>query len=412
MELVKNRWSNFSIQLMEGVISSSAMVFVAGETVIPMVLSTLGADPFWITMSPILPLIGLSLGTPLTAGAIDRFAVQKKAVLICGIFQRIPYFLMAAFCFLITDGKVAGMLIGLCLLAYGIATGAAIAPWFRFLQKTVPHKLVGRLFALRFGISSVIGLGCGFLVSFLLNQVPGKNGFGLLFLLSSLLFISAMYFQYKVREPAATIRTGAGSATYGEILGKEEFKKLILVRIFQCAILIDLAYIPIHAKSALNLGESSAGLFTALVVVGAVAGNVCGGFLINKVGERQIMQWSLYSYLTVLVLCFFMFHIVLVLALFFLLGFSRDLWNTAQSTVMVNLFDARLIGRGTALMFMLLLPFLLLAGFIGSSIIKHFNSFYLLTAVSITLLLPALWAVRGLPQFAKNKGKKHGSTAA
>jgi MFS family permease len=403
------RYSNFTLHTIDGICGAAGMSFVAAETILPGMLKQLSAPAWMITLAPALVLFGSALPAALVVPVINRLPRKKEFILRWGTtLQRGPYFLLLPLMLLVSDQRILAWLIFLATFAIGLGVGNAVPPWIRLLAKTVAPSQIPRLIALRFLFGGVFGFAGGmFVVKNVLARWPDRFGYAILFACASFFFALSIYFFARIREPAESPERLAefesGNASYLELFRNRDILNFQLGRIFYCGIFFAAGLLPVQFCRELNLSEGYLGVFAALVVAGAV----CGNFFIVRWTRRHTSRSALLIGLGVYFVIFagalWRGSLIWAMMLFFLLGFARDVWNSAEWSLMVTLPERRLHNKNSAMTMMVMAPPILLAGFGGGALYSATGSFSLLSAIAALLLLPAIYFSWRLPRGANRR---------
>ncbi len=392
--------NNYWLHVCEGVIYISGICFIAYETIMPKIIDALGGAPWTISLAPTLMILGSALPSVLVAGYSDRLPRKKRFVMINCVGQRLPYFLLVPLLLWLDDDHVLVWCVMGAVFVSGVFTGILAPAWFQFVANTVPNRYIPRLFSFRFGLAAVAGIFIGLLVKSILKNYPGNTGFALLFLAAGMLTMSSLFFLSKIREPVKCGKAAQKNEippTYREVIGQRDIILFIIVRGFYCGIYIGLAFIPIRVCQVLELDNSWLGIFAMTVVCGSIAGNVFTSFWTHRFSWRSCQLIGLCGYLLTFLLCLFCRHMAVAVMIFFIMGFSRDVWSSVSSALMLSLPGKRLRSKGTALISIAMAPPLILAGLAGAALFSRFNSYNLLFICAALMMLPAIYFSRKLP---------------
>ncbi|MDD3118506.1 MAG: MFS transporter [Victivallales bacterium] len=390
--------NNFRYHIYDGVLYICGICFIAYETVLPKMIESLDGTAWMISFAPMLTLIGSTFPSVIAAGYVDRLPRKKHYIIVSGIIQRLPFFLTALLLWTMNAPHFLVWCIMTAVFINGIFSGVLSPAWFQFVANTVPARYVPRLFAIRYGLGSAIGIFIGLLVKVILEYWPEKNGFGVLFLAAGMATMASLLAVAKVQEPERRTKTTEAPGSYREVWRQSAIMKFIVVRAFYCGVYIGLAFIPIRICAVLQLPNSWLGIFTLTVVCGAIAGNIFTSIWTHRWSWRTCQIISLAGYGVMFLLCLGCYHLVTALVIFFLLGFSRDVWNSVSAAYMLNLPGPRLRAKGTAFIALTMMPPLLVAGVAGGKLMSWFNSYSLVFIVAALTMIPAIHYSRQLPE--------------
>jgi len=385
--------SNFWLHVCEGVLCLTGISFISFETILPKIIESLGGSGFLISFAPALAILGSALTPLLGANVADRLKYKRNFVGLICVFQRMPYLLVIPVLWFSKDNITAAWLISGTIFIYGLCSGFLSPAWLQLVANTVPERYIPRLFSIRFGISSVLGIFVGWLVKIILEWQPNKTGYGLLFLLAGIMMMAGIRFLMKIREPRVTPKRHYNQipVTYREVLMNSNIMRFIWMRACYCGIFVSLAYIPIKIIDELKLSNSWLGIFIMMVVIGAILGNLFTAFWSHRYSWKNGLIIGLVCYLVVFVLTILCNGIVMALIIFFMLGFAKDVWNSMSSALTISIPGKRLRSRGSAMIALLMAPPIICASMSGALLYGWFDSYNLLFAVSALLMIPTIY---------------------
>lgn len=394
------RLSNFSWHVLDGVFGAFALSFVAAETILPGMLAQLGAPNWMISLAPAVYLIGSGIPGLLISDFTERYARKRDFIIpVCMPVQKGPYFLMPLLLLLISNDQLLAWLIFLGTLIIGLGIGIAVPPWNRMVAKTVAKPLIPRLMAMRLGIGAVLGVLGGYVVKMVLSRWPDRYGYALLFTFCSLAMTASMLSFARIREPKEKLSPTVhrDRVRGGDLLRNRAIRNFLLVRTFYCSTFLALGFMPMQFCRDLRLNEGYLGIFAALVVVGAVGGNVFTAVWTKFHSERSAMLIGLWGYFGLFLLSLYRGSLWSAAAVFLLLGFSRDIWNATGWSMMMTLPEKRQIAKAGALLMLVMVPPMLVMGIIGGKLLEWSGSYNLVATAAALLLLPAILFASRLP---------------
>ncbi len=399
---MKRRFSNFTLHALNGIFGSLAMSFIAAETILPGMLAQLDAPPWMISLSPAIFLLGFALPGIVVSPYTDPLERKYPFLMfICMPVQKIPYFLMPLWLLWISDGPTLAWLVFISTFIIGAGTGIAIPAWVQMIGKTVRPDLVPRLMAARLGFGGALGVLGGFLVKITLSHWPDRYGYALLFTFWSLAMTVSMWAFYHLREPREAAQSLAkvrgNPVSMRELLRCKDIVNYLLVRMCYCGTFLALGFVSVQFMQSLKLDEGYLGIFAALVVGGAVAGNLFISYWTRRFSVRSALKISLMLYMIFFVLTLYRQNLALAFVCFFILGFARDTWESTGWSLMVSLPEKRMAGRAGAMMVLAQAPPILCAGFLGGKLLEWSGSYNLVAVAALLLLIPAYYFAGKLP---------------
>jgi predicted MFS family arabinose efflux permease len=167
--------------------------------------------------------------------------------------------------------------------------------WMDIIGRAVPVTLRGRFFAL----SNLAAAGGGFAGSFLtahvLAAIEAPASFGVCFLCASACMAVSYLALTLVREPAATAASPpVALATYlmriPSLLRRDaNLRWFLLSRAFALVGVMGGGFYTVYALRAWEAPAAEAGVFTALLLAGQIAGNVTLGWVADRMGHRLVI---------------------------------------------------------------------------------------------------------------------------
>jgi len=394
--------SNYTLHAVEGSLYFAGLCFVAFETVLPQMIKSMGGSTWMITIAPVLVTVGCAIPSMFTAEFIDRLPLKKPIIAVTGFLQRIPF--LIAGLLLLAAAWLPGSLVIWALLAAplcsGLAAGVTLPAWFDLVARTVPVERMTSLYAIRYAFGALAGIVIGWLVNVILQHWPDHIGYGLLFICAAAMLFLSYYYFMKIREPAAPEANVSRHqpAEYREVISDRNIQLFLLCRFFSCGSFIGLSFIPIHVLKTLNLPQNWLGYFVIAVICGAISGNLFASFWSRHNNCRSGLFIAISGYIVTFTCCLFTFNGEMALASFFLLGFSRDCWNSFISTLTTALPPRRLRMKSIALVSTLYAPGLILACMVGAALWSMTESYVLVIVISLLSQCLCLAVIRKMPR--------------
>jgi MFS family permease len=338
---------NYLFHVIEGSLFMGGLTFVNADTVLPVLLESLGAPAWVISFAPSLMFIGLILPPLLTVHVVERLDRMLPFVRLMGVFQRLPYLGAALALFFLAERHPVAtvVIVASAPLLSGLLGGVGIAAWMELVSRIIPTRRLSSASALRFAAMGGIGILAGVVIKEVLQRWPGTRGYGLLHLIAfGFLVLSYLTF-FLIREPVAPVRkTGTGLGfratmrSLPDLLGKDvQFRRLLLARMSGIGVFILLPFLPIHVLHVTGREAEFIGTLVLSQMIGTFTGNLAAGYLGDRHGGRAAM---LLSSLVLLLACLAVlvnrweagFYLV-----YFLLGFSVFAANVGFMTLNIEL---------------------------------------------------------------------------
>lgn len=206
----------------------------SAKTVLPWLLSALGAPTFWIGFLVPIRESGSLLPQLLIAGAVRNRPLRKHLWITGGVLQAISLAGMAATAFLMR-GWAAGIAIVSLLILFSLARGLVSVASKDVTGKTIPKTRRGRLTGFTTAVAGVLTLALGALLAVSVPGDPSPEVTAVILLVAAGLWLLASGIFGTVHElPGAT---EGGKDTFRQILGRlnllrtdKPFRRFVIVR--------------------------------------------------------------------------------------------------------------------------------------------------------------------------------------
>lgn len=398
---------NYLLHCIEGGLYIGGLCFTAANTVLPSMVESLGGPAWLISLTPSIMLIGFVWPPLFTAHWIETLPHVKPALMLSGVFQRTPYLLAALVLFFGTGSPLAAVAaVSLAPLLSGFFGGVTITAWQELVAKTVPPNKRSSVWAVRFLISSAIGIGAGPVIERVMEQYPGSPGYGVLHLLTFMfLFVSYVIFGF-IRESSGWCPPPDSHLTLREnlrlvpvLLGNDpRLRRFLVARMFTHGVFILSPFLAIHALRVLNRPESYVGVFVTAQMMGGIVGNLVSGYLGDKHGGKIVMNLGLIVFMVITSGAVFAQTAVGFWVVFFLYGAAYACWQVGGSTLAIEV--SPLDKRAT---YLALIAVTGLPGMLGASVVSTLvwgigESMMLLGILSAGSILAALLFLAGVEE--------------
>lgn len=377
------------------------LAFVAGDTVLPALVNSLGGPAWLIALMPVMGALGFVLPPIFTAHLIQKMPMVKPIVMLTGVMQRLPY-LVSGLALLWFSGNfplIALTAVALAPFLSGSAAGLTITAWQELVAKTIPAHRLSSLWAARNTIGALIGIAGGGIVAAILHRFPGPTGFAYLHLITFTLLASSFGFFTLIRETGPSVHSKAKGLTFGENLqsmpglmrGDSQLRNFISARALINGIYVAIPFLAIHALTTTGNPQSHIGFLITVQMIGGITGNLLAGFLGDRFGGKKAVGAGT-------AVCFLAFLLpiwakseILFLLIFFLLGVAVNCLMVGLGTLSFEIAHPPRRSTYFALMMAVNFPTMLLASGV-SSIVRGLNQSFAVMCV-LSLLCLALSSV-------------------
>ena len=287
---------NFACHVAEGGLYIGGLSFVHSHTVLPRVLEQLGAAPWLVALAPGLLSIGFIAPGLFVAHHIERLATMRSWVVTLGVWQRLPYLVAALMLWLAVEHPAWALPAVLSApLVSGLVGGIAVNAWKEYVASTIPERLRASMWATRFVLGTMLGLGAGGVVSEVLARSPGPRGYALLHLGTFVCVAASFVVFLGTNERARPVRQKQQSFSQfmrgvPALVGSDRrFLLYLWARIPLHAIYILVPFLGIHALRTLDKPDAYLGSLLTFNMLGSLVGYTLAGYSGDRHGGRASM---------------------------------------------------------------------------------------------------------------------------
>jgi MFS family permease len=275
-----------------------ALAFASQATILPAFATTLGAPNIVIGAIPAVSTLGWLLPALFVAGHTETLGQKLPFVLRYTIWERAPYLALALTAFLIAGpAPTLGLaLLLLVLLATTGVSGALLPAWMDVVGHAIPVTLRGRFFAVWSILASLGGLAASFATASILAAVAAPASFGVCFVAASLCMALSYVALTLVKEPPAPAPPAERvplRVYLGRIpaLLRRDGNMTWFLAARGCAVVgvMSSGFFTVYALRVLGAPAWRAGVFTTMLLIGQVAGNLVFGWLADRSGHRLVL---------------------------------------------------------------------------------------------------------------------------
>lgn len=288
---------NYFMHSMDGGLFGAGLLFVSAETLMPVVIQSLGGPAWLICLMPIVGQIGIWCPSLLFAHHWQRLERHLPIVVKFSFFQRLAFLVGAIllFCCGKEHPRLAVAVVALCPLVSGLAGGVTLTAWQELAAKTIPAQRRSSLWAVRSILMGLAGIGVGVAVRWILHRFPGTNGYALLHLIAFFLLMASLLFFMRIRETPYPPE-GRPNLTLVENLrrlpGMFARQRRVLFYLLGAAtvggIYVMLPWLGIHVLTRLGKPPSFMGYLLTIHMLGAIGGNLAAGYAGDRIGGKRV----------------------------------------------------------------------------------------------------------------------------
>ena len=274
-----------------------ALAFVSPSTILPAFAAWLGAPNVVIGAIPAVMTLGWFLPCLFAAPHTEGLTRKLPFLLRWTIWERVPFLVLAAAAYWLAERSAGGtlaVLLAMLLVVTGFG-GLLMPAWMDLIGRAIPVTMRGRFFAVSSVAASVIGLGASAITADLLAAYRPAVAYALCFLCGLVCLIVSFVALAVVREPAAASARareplGAYLRRMPALLYQDRNLAWYLAsRSLSAVGAAGAAFYTVYALHAWRLPAAAAGMFTALLLSGTIAGTIVLGWLADHAGHRVVL---------------------------------------------------------------------------------------------------------------------------
>lgn len=204
---------NFWLNVTDGALFATAMAVVPVNILLPAYVRKFSDNEYLVNLVVALFLFGVTAPQIFVARHLDSVPRKKPLMLLTGIFQRLPWLVLAGAAWWIPPDR-AGLHLVLLFTMLGLfafSSGANVPVWLVLLGKLIPEQQRGRLMAWRQIIAMGLAIGGAAGARYLLKTWAFPHNYALLFLACFVIMAGSFMVQLFIREDRADpVRTPPG----------------------------------------------------------------------------------------------------------------------------------------------------------------------------------------------------------
>lgn len=370
---------NYTVHALEGGLYMGGLKFRAGDIVLPVMVASLGGEPWLIGLVPILGIIGWVLPPLLVAHRIQRMPRHKPLVMVTGVLQRVPFLGAAlALLFLAKDyPKIALFALAAAPLLSGLLGGAGLSAWWALVANTVPPNRRSSLWATRNIITASIGLAAGGVIAAVIGHYGEGNptGYGVLHLIafgSLVLSYVTMAFLKETPYPdqhvvEAMSLTQSLRKMPALIRSDRRLKLYLMHRVLIAGTFVMLPFLSLHALATLDKPESFVGSLLAFQMAGVICGNIVAGVLGDRFGGKSAATAGCCTLLAACIWPTFAGTTWEFWISYILLGLGWSMYEVGRTVLSLEIAPVKQRASYMAVMAVILAPTLLVASQVASA---------------------------------------------
>ena len=289
---------NYLLFFIESVGYPLGFSLISSSTIIPLLLTTLGASNVVVGMAPALGNLGLFLPGVFSAPYMERTPIKKRIMVGFALIERAFILLIAAMVLIWGVGRPSWAIMGF-LVAWtlsNVAAGVNLPAYFAMLAKCIPPEARGGLFGWGGALSGVVGVAAAEYAGVVLASLAFPGNFALLFTAAAVILTASVVPLLWTREPpdqiagerrsvrqylADAIRSAGGDREYAWAVAA------IAVLSFALAAA---SFYSTYAVRELGAGTRDVARFTAITLGASVVGMPLLGRIADRRGHKLSLE--------------------------------------------------------------------------------------------------------------------------
>lgn len=390
---------NFVVNIFDGALFAFGMSLVSLQTVLPVFVKRMGGSAIAVGLIPVLWTFGFNFPQILIANYVQRIPFKKKLFLKTALFQRMPWFLLALMVYFIishVDSSVGIMVFFILFFLAAVAGSINLPIWFDLIAKLTPVGLRGRLFAARNVLGGVLGVLGGWIVERVLETIEYPTNFALLFVFATCGMMLSYIFLTMLKEgravmPLKHIEYKEYFLNLPEILKHQKnFRNFLISDALLIAATMSSAFYAVHAIDKFSLSDSSAGVFTIVIMATTIIGNLFFGSVADQFGHKVNLLFSAGSTALSCLIALFASTAGFYLIVFIGSALTVGLTGISRLAIVAELCSEEERPTYVALTNMVTAPFVLF-GIAAGWIVNRFGYDTVFTIAACLAIASALW---------------------
>ncbi len=306
----KNFVHNFLSGVVHGTFFQLSSAFASPSTVLPAFINTLTGSKAMVGLVMAIAAGGGYAAQLPSAKFLEPKPYKRPALMVAISIRLVSWFLIAGMTYLwgVSHPQlILGVFVGL-LSIFSMAGGLGSVAYGDVIAKAIPTRRRGRFAGTRYLLGSLLAIGAGFLVRWILQRddlFPYPANFALIFFGSAVSLSIAFFGFWSIREPVDPVR--GETLCYRAFLRQakalwshyDNFRLFIFNQLISEAFQISIPFYVLYAKHDLHISTASVGLFIIGQLLGGVAGNLFWGFLGDHHGNKLVIVISSLLLLTI-----------------------------------------------------------------------------------------------------------------
>jgi MFS family permease len=324
------RW-NFAVNMGDVANFWIGLSFISSATIVPLYISKLTDSALAIGLAAVIARGAWFLPQIFTANFVEMLPRKKPMIVNLGFFmERLPMWVIVLSPMLALWNPAVALLVFFIGYAWhGFGAGLVATSWQDLIARCFPVERRGRFMGSAFFIGSLTGaLGAG-LSAYLLANLPYPNNFFISFLIAAVAISISWFVLSLTREPVGITPPPRKShrdfwRELPQIVRQDgNFRRFLVGRWLLSLGGMGVGFVTVAAVRRWSVADSTAGGYTAVFLIGQMAGNLALGLLADRHGHKRSLEVAALSGFLAFLLAWQAPDAGYIFLVFFLLGIAE-----------------------------------------------------------------------------------------
>lgn len=373
------RW-NFVWMALDNMMFFFIFMGLSPYTILPFYIGQFTESQILIGLIPTVYLVGTTLPQLFMANFLRKTRLRKKYMVLAATIQRFGILGLLLLAILQPrlglSPSVTLTLFFVLLAIQHTASGFYVPTWLDFLSKSIPRKR-GLLFGISNFAGGMLGLGLGWLLSYLLDRYPSEQAIPIIFGISfaaSMISLGAILSWREVVPPESFFTNGDQQEdSLKGVLTDKNFVQYLIWRGLMVVLEIATPFYTISALKQLSVNASQVGVFTTLMAFAQAVLNPLWGWMGDKKGFLIIVKISAVAGSIAAIMALAFPNLVTYYLVFLLIGAMLSGFSISSFNIIFEFSPKQLVPMYTAVSQISLTPLSSVVPLIGGVIADNFG---------------------------------------
>jgi len=289
---------NYLLFFIESVGYPLGFSLISSSTIIPLLLTTLGASNVVVGMAPALGNLGLFLPGVFSAPYMERTPIKKRIMVGFALIERAFILLIAGMVLIWGVARPSWAIVGFLIswTLSNVAAGVNLPAYFAMLAKCIPPEARGGLFGWGGAVSGIVGVAAAEYAGVVLASLAFPGNFALLFTAAAVVLTASVVPLLWTREPpdpiagehrsvkqylADAVRSAGGDREYAWAVAAIAALSFALAAA---------SFYSTYAVRELGAGTRDVARFTAITLGASVVGMPLLGRIADRRGHKLSLE--------------------------------------------------------------------------------------------------------------------------